>query len=184
MAMISIFSESLVIPITGYVCDRFKRWNHYILMGTWTANLALSMVLYTLFLGKWTTSQTVVIAINIAQSLIRMQYNNSLFKVTKLYIDYDTTFTDCILDTPRNNDQCTLRLFAFSLRIESDRCTFRKGTFSEIPTFRNLEFRCFALLILQFLSLFVSTPKVTTSRWPISRRLEFGVVLCSSSFSA
>eukprot|EP01083_Nonionella_stella_P188803 696805_1 len=111
MYIISIFCETLVIPLTGYICDRFKRFNHIILIGTFLFNFICSIVLYILFITKKTNSQTLLIAINIAQTLVSMQYNNSLYKLTKLYINHDTLSTDWSTDTQGNHNNIQTSYF-------------------------------------------------------------------------
>ena len=118
MHIITICCESLVIPLTGYISDRFKTWNHYILGTTFTLNFILSLILYIVFLGEWSSSQRLLVAINIAQSLIKMQFHNSLYKLTKLYIDYDTTLIDCTLDTlPKEG---VLNMLCINMLIDTD----------------------------------------------------------------
>ena len=94
MMMMSIFCETLVIPLTGYVCDRCKRWNPQLLVVSMLLNLALSLALYAAFLRSWCSSVRLLMGVNIAQTLISMQFNNSLFKLTKLFMQRDTADKD------------------------------------------------------------------------------------------
>eukprot|EP01084_Bolivina_argentea_P215646 366153_1 len=89
MYIVSTLCETMVIPITGYICDRFKKYNHILLLVTFITNFSLSIIMYIIFIFKLSNSKYILIIINVIQSLIDMQYNNSLYKLTKLFINYD-----------------------------------------------------------------------------------------------
>ena len=50
--------------------------------------------MYIIFVFKVANSKYILITFNVIQSLVDMQYNNSLYKLTKLFIDYDTESKD------------------------------------------------------------------------------------------
>eukprot|EP01084_Bolivina_argentea_P237928 399758_1 len=89
--------EILIIPLTGYVADNFKIYNHIILLITFLIHFTLSFVMFALFLIfkndtnvlKSNSFKWIIFSIFIFQNYISMQFNNSLFKLMKLFMDYD-----------------------------------------------------------------------------------------------